>query len=57
VDSRLTALEARREYTEQQEYDRIKLSLRDGLRNKLDTIMELGADWAEDEAVKIALGH
>jgi hypothetical protein len=56
VDSRLTALQARRGYTEQQEYDRTKLSLRDGLRQKLDSIMELGADWVEDEAVKIALG-
>ncbi|MGC1333906.1 MAG: tetratricopeptide repeat protein, partial [Candidatus Cybelea sp.] len=56
VDSRLTALQAGREYTEQQEYDRIKLSLRDELRQKLDSVMELGADWAEDEAMKIALG-
>jgi tetratricopeptide (TPR) repeat protein len=56
VDARLTALQARREYTEQQEYDRIELYLRDGLRQKLDSVMELGGDWAEDEAVKIALG-
>jgi predicted ATPase/DNA-binding XRE family transcriptional regulator len=56
VDARLTALQARREYTEQQEYDRIELCLRGGLRQKLDSVMELGGDWAEDEAVKIALG-
>jgi predicted ATPase/DNA-binding XRE family transcriptional regulator len=55
VDSRLIALQARREYTEQQEYDRIKLSLREQLRQRLDSVMELGADWAEDEAIKIAL--
>jgi predicted ATPase len=56
VDSRFSALQARREYTEQQEYDRIQLALRDGLRKQLDSIMQLGADWAEDEAVKIAHG-
>jgi predicted ATPase len=55
VDFRLTALQVKREYTEQQEYDRIVVSLRGILRQKLDSVMRLGADWTEDEATKVAL--
>jgi len=55
VEARLTALEVRREYTEQQEYDRITKTLREDLAKKLEAVMALGAEWSEDEAVSVAL--
>ena len=55
VEARLTALEVRREYTEQQEYDRITKALREDLAKKLEAVMALGAEWSEDEAVSVAL--
>ncbi len=55
VEARLTALEVRREYTEQQEYDRITKTLREELAKKLEAVMALGAEWSEDEAVSVAL--
>ncbi len=56
VDSRLTALDAGREYTEQQEYDKVLAALRDALgADKLAKLMEEGGVWSEDEAVTQAL--
>ena len=55
VDARLKALDARREYTEQQEYERVIFALRDALAQRLDQVMELGAEWTEDGAVALAL--
>jgi tetratricopeptide (TPR) repeat protein len=54
VDGRLTALEVRREYTEQQEYDRVIGVLRKELGTRLEAVMALGADWSEEEAVSVA---
>jgi predicted ATPase/transcriptional regulator with XRE-family HTH domain len=55
VDARITALEARREFTEQQEYDRVTKALREELAERLEAAMALGAEWTEDEAVSVAL--
>jgi predicted ATPase/DNA-binding XRE family transcriptional regulator len=55
VDSRLGSLEAPREYTEQQEYDRVVAALRVSIGTRLDEIMALGAEWTEDGAVAVAL--
>ena len=55
VDARLKALDARREYTEQQEYERVIFALRDAFAQRLDQVMELAAEWTEDGAVAIAL--
>jgi predicted ATPase/DNA-binding XRE family transcriptional regulator len=55
VDSRLAALEAGREHTEQQEYDRIVAALREHLGDKYDAVTALGAEWTEDGAVAVAL--
>jgi predicted ATPase/DNA-binding XRE family transcriptional regulator len=55
VDARLTSLEARREYTEQQEYDRITEALRAELGERFETVMARGAEWTEDEAGSVAL--
>ncbi|MDQ2908487.1 MAG: NB-ARC domain-containing protein, partial [Candidatus Eremiobacteraeota bacterium] len=51
VDARLTALEAQREYTEQQEYDRMLAALRDALGGEqLAKLMHEGGAWNEDQA-------
>jgi predicted ATPase len=57
VDSRLRSLGARREYTEQQEYERVFGALSAALG--LDTVnglMAVGETWSEDGAVTVALG-
>lgn len=54
VNARLRALEAGREYTEQQEYDRIRKALRKELGGRFDAVMALGAEWNEDEAATVA---
>ncbi|HLI94543.1 MAG TPA: adenylate/guanylate cyclase domain-containing protein [Candidatus Baltobacteraceae bacterium] len=56
VDARLSSLESAREYTEQQEYDKILLALRDTLGN--DRVLELmreGSGWNEEQAVSEAM--
>jgi predicted ATPase/transcriptional regulator with XRE-family HTH domain len=55
VDARLACLEAQREFTEQQEYDRISSTLGAILGDRLKAVMALGADWTEDGAVAVAL--
>lgn len=55
VDARLTSLEAQREYTEQQEYDRVISDLRVSIGTRLPEIMGLGAEWTEEGAVAVAL--
>ncbi|HXO18231.1 MAG TPA: tetratricopeptide repeat protein, partial [Candidatus Dormibacteraeota bacterium] len=55
VDARFAALEAGREYTEQQEYDRVTSSLRERFGDRLAEVMSLGAAWKEDGAVAVAL--
>jgi len=55
VDARLAALEAGREHTEQQEYDRTAKALCSELGEKIDAILSLGAEWTEDGAVAVAL--
>jgi predicted ATPase len=56
VDARLTALEAPREHTEQQEYDRLIPALRDALgEDRLVGLMAEGREWTEDHAVAQAL--
>jgi predicted ATPase/DNA-binding XRE family transcriptional regulator len=55
VDSWLTTLEAPREYTERQEYERVIASLRAGLGDRLESTMAHGAEWTEDAAVAVAL--
>jgi predicted ATPase len=56
VDARLTALEAPREYTEQQEYERMLRALRAAFgEEELRELMARGAEWIEDGAVNVAL--
>jgi predicted ATPase len=55
VSARLASLKAGREYTEQQEYDRIVDGLRNDLGDGLAAIMALGAEWNEAAAVSVAL--
>ena len=56
IDSRLRALEALREYTEQQEYDAMIPALRDALgADKLTKLMDEGSTWSEDQAVAEAM--
>jgi len=55
VDARLAALEAEREYTERQEYERIVPLLREALRDRYDELVAVGAEWTEDGAVAVAL--
>lgn len=54
VEVQLTGLEVRREFTEQQEYDRLLGVLREELGERLTAVMGLGADWSEDEAASVA---
>lgn len=56
VDARLDTLEALRQYTEEQERDKMFPVLRDGLReDNLAKLMAEGAAWTEDYAVAEAL--
>lgn len=56
VDARLAALEAMRENTEQQEYDKIVPALRDALgAEDLAKLMEEGGAWNEDQAAAEAM--
>ena len=56
VDARLAALGALREYTEQQEYDRIVAALRGALgADELARLMGDGRAWTEDRAIGEAL--
>ncbi|MBV8345601.1 MAG: helix-turn-helix domain-containing protein [Candidatus Eremiobacteraeota bacterium] len=54
VDAWLTKLEACREYTERQEYERIIATLREAMGDRLEKSMLLGAEWTEDVAVSVA---
>ncbi len=52
VDARLSGLEALRQYTEQQEHDKMLAALRDALgEDQLAKLMAEGATWTEDRAV------
>jgi flagellar motility protein MotE (MotC chaperone) len=52
VDARLASIEALRQYTEQQECDKMLLVLRDALgADQLAKLMAEGATWTEDQAV------
>jgi len=56
VDACLNGLEALRQYTEQQEYDKMLAALRDALGvDQLLKLMAEGAAWNEDQAVAEAL--
>jgi len=55
VDAWLTKLEARREYTERQEYERITACLRAAMGERVVTTMALGGEWSETVAVTVAL--
>ncbi len=56
VDSQLIALEALREYTEQQEYDKVLAALGEALGEEdLAKLMDDGRAWSEDQAVAEAL--
>jgi len=55
VEARLARLEARRDYTEQQEYERISTYLQAALGTRAAELLALGAEWTEDDAVAVAL--
>jgi len=55
VNARLAALQSGREYTEQQECDRIIEVLRNRVGERLDTLMLLGEAWSDDGACLAAL--
>jgi predicted ATPase/transcriptional regulator with XRE-family HTH domain len=55
VDAWLTKLEARREYTERQEYERVIAALRTAMGDRLESTMAHGAEWTEAVAVAVAL--
>ncbi|MGC1757734.1 MAG: adenylate/guanylate cyclase domain-containing protein [Candidatus Cybelea sp.] len=56
VDARLDAIEALRQYTERQEYDKMLAALRDALgEDQLAKLTAEGAAWSEDQAVAQAL--
>jgi len=56
VDARREALEAFREYTERQEYDKMLAALRDALGDdRLAKLMQEGSTWSEDQAVAEAM--
>jgi predicted ATPase/class 3 adenylate cyclase len=56
LDARLAALEAQREYTEQQEYDKMLPTLRDALgTDECAKLMNEGNTWSEDQAVAEAM--
>ncbi len=55
VDAWLEKLEAPREYTERQEYERVIAALRTAMGDRLNGIMEHGANWTETAAISAAL--
>jgi tetratricopeptide (TPR) repeat protein len=56
VDARIAVLASPREYTEQQEYDRVRTVLRDALGSEeMERLMTAGAGMMEDQAVTLAL--
>jgi hypothetical protein len=56
VDTQLAELEAQREYTEQQEYDKTLAALRDALgADECAKFMAEGSSWSEDHAVAEAM--
>jgi hypothetical protein len=56
VDERLVTLEARRECTEQREYDAIRAKLGEALgEDELEALMSEGRAWREEQAVAEAL--
>jgi predicted ATPase/class 3 adenylate cyclase len=56
ADVRLAAVEALREYTERQEYDKMLAALRDALgADKCAKLMNEGSTWSEDQAVAEAM--
>jgi predicted ATPase/DNA-binding XRE family transcriptional regulator/tetratricopeptide (TPR) repeat protein len=55
VDARLAALEAAREHTERQEYERVIAALTDQFGERLSEVMALGAQWDEETAIAAAL--
>lgn len=56
VDAQLTALEAEREYTEQQEYEKMLAALRQALgKDEVANLTAEGSSWSEDQAVAEAL--
>lgn len=56
IDTRLTTLQTLREYTEQQEYDKMLAALRASLgADDLAKVMSEGRAWTEDRAVEEAL--
>lgn len=56
TDSRLDTLEVSREYTEQQEYDRLLTKLRHALGNdEFRKLKAEGSSWTEDRAVGEAM--
>jgi predicted ATPase len=50
VESQLSSLGARRDYTERQELERVVAALRSALGERLDELMPLGAQWSEEGA-------
>ncbi|MBV8531393.1 MAG: helix-turn-helix domain-containing protein, partial [Candidatus Eremiobacteraeota bacterium] len=54
VDAWLTKLEARREYTERQEYERVMKVLSAAISDRLEDTMAHGAEWTEAVAVTVA---
>jgi hypothetical protein len=56
VDALFATLEALREYTEQQEYDKMIPVLRDALgADEVAKLMAEGSTWSEDQAVAEAM--
>jgi predicted ATPase/DNA-binding XRE family transcriptional regulator len=56
VEARLIALQALRQYTDQQEYDAMIPALRDALgEDELSSFMTEGASWSEDQAIAEAM--
>lgn len=56
ADARLAELESSREFTEQQEYEKMLAALRDALEaDELASLMREGSLWSEDEAVAEAM--
>jgi predicted ATPase/class 3 adenylate cyclase len=56
VDTRTTALDAVREYTEQQEYDKMLAVLREALgADELARLLQEGSGWSEDQAITEAM--
>jgi predicted ATPase/DNA-binding XRE family transcriptional regulator len=51
VDARLDVLEALREYTEQQEYDKMLALLSSALAESLTATMRSGEGWSEEQAI------